>query len=315
MVRKVRSELVRNVRALFGDDRTLANLKPDQEMPRRSSRRVRGSRPVRPAGLFDAVTVCATTMRASSRSTPKRCSRPISLIVLGGPIGVYETDTYPFIADEIDGDRSAAFDAGRPTLGICLGAQMMAAALGARVAPGPVKEIGWAPLQLDRRRPEIAAGAARRDAGAALARRQLRVAGRLRPARFDAALSGAGSSRRARLSSRCSFIWRPSRCASRPGSSATPSNSARPASIRAPCASRRANSGPATCEAGRKVLSAWLDKVDRMTSSRSDRRMRSKMPALRGRLLANQSLAELTWFRVGGPAQALFIPEDEDDLG
>ena len=39
------------------------------------------------------------------------------------------------------------------------------------------------------------------------------------------------------------------------------------------------------------------------------------MPALRGRLLANQSLAELTWFRVGGPAQILFMPEDEDDLG
>jgi UDP-N-acetylmuramate dehydrogenase len=42
--------------------------------------------------------------------------------------------------------------------------------------------------------------------------------------------------------------------------------------------------------------------------------LRSKMPALRGRLLANQSLAELTWFRVGGPAQVLFMPEDEEDL-
>jgi UDP-N-acetylmuramate dehydrogenase len=42
--------------------------------------------------------------------------------------------------------------------------------------------------------------------------------------------------------------------------------------------------------------------------------LRSKLPALRGRLLANQSLAELTWFRVGGPAQVLFMPEDEDDL-
>src|SRR6202165_1523294 len=41
---------------------------------------------------------------------------------------------------------------------------------------------------------------------------------------------------------------------------------------------------------------------------------RSKMPAMRGRLLANQSLAELTWFRVGGPAQVLFMPEDEEDL-
>jgi UDP-N-acetylmuramate dehydrogenase len=43
--------------------------------------------------------------------------------------------------------------------------------------------------------------------------------------------------------------------------------------------------------------------------------LKSKMPELRGRLLANQSLAELTWFRVGGPAQVLFMPEDESDLG
>jgi UDP-N-acetylmuramate dehydrogenase len=42
--------------------------------------------------------------------------------------------------------------------------------------------------------------------------------------------------------------------------------------------------------------------------------LKSRMPKLRGRLLANQPLAELTWFRVGGPAQVLFMPEDEDDL-
>src|SRR5881394_535525 len=42
--------------------------------------------------------------------------------------------------------------------------------------------------------------------------------------------------------------------------------------------------------------------------------LNSKMPQVRGRLLLNQSLAELTWFRVGGPAQALFMPEDEADL-
>jgi UDP-N-acetylmuramate dehydrogenase len=42
--------------------------------------------------------------------------------------------------------------------------------------------------------------------------------------------------------------------------------------------------------------------------------LKAAMPQLRGRLLANQSLAELTWFRVGGPAQILFTPADEDDL-
>jgi UDP-N-acetylmuramate dehydrogenase len=42
--------------------------------------------------------------------------------------------------------------------------------------------------------------------------------------------------------------------------------------------------------------------------------LKTRMPDLRGRLLANQSLAELTWFRVGGPAQVLFMPENEIDL-
>src|ERR1700739_4656284 len=43
--------------------------------------------------------------------------------------------------------------------------------------------------------------------------------------------------------------------------------------------------------------------------------LKAQMPALRGRLLANHPLADLTWFRVGGPAQVLFMPEDEEDLG
>lgn len=72
---------------------------------------------------------------------------PDLVIVLGGPIGVYERDTYPFIADEIAA-IAARMKADKPILGICLGAQIMAAALGARVAPGPAREIGWAPLTL-----------------------------------------------------------------------------------------------------------------------------------------------------------------------
>ena len=42
--------------------------------------------------------------------------------------------------------------------------------------------------------------------------------------------------------------------------------------------------------------------------------LKARMPELRGRLLANQPLGEFTWFRVGGPAQAFFMPEDENDL-
>jgi GMP synthase (glutamine-hydrolysing) len=69
------------------------------------------------------------------------------LIVLGGPFGAYETDTYPFLAREI-GILERRLAQGRPTLGICLGAQLMAKALGARVFPGPVKEVGWSRVDL-----------------------------------------------------------------------------------------------------------------------------------------------------------------------
>lgn len=69
------------------------------------------------------------------------------LIVLGGSMGVYETDIYPFLAQEISLlEKRLLLD--KPTLGICLGAQLMARALGARVYPGERKEIGWAPISL-----------------------------------------------------------------------------------------------------------------------------------------------------------------------
>ncbi len=69
------------------------------------------------------------------------------LIVLGGPIGVYETAAYPFLVGEIAAVRRR-LEQQKPILGVCLGAQLMAAALGARVAPGPGKEIGYGPVEL-----------------------------------------------------------------------------------------------------------------------------------------------------------------------
>ncbi|HEX6997958.1 MAG TPA: glutamine amidotransferase [Gammaproteobacteria bacterium] len=69
------------------------------------------------------------------------------LVVLGGPVGVYEDDRYPFLrAEKALLERRLA--AGRATLGICLGSQLMASALGARVYPSGAKEIGWAPVDL-----------------------------------------------------------------------------------------------------------------------------------------------------------------------
>ncbi|HYG87225.1 MAG TPA: glutamine amidotransferase [Azospirillum sp.] len=69
------------------------------------------------------------------------------IVVLGGPIGAYQEELYPFLADEIR-LLEARLAARRPTLGICLGAQLMARALGARVYPGPGPEIGFAPIAL-----------------------------------------------------------------------------------------------------------------------------------------------------------------------
>jgi GMP synthase (glutamine-hydrolysing) len=69
------------------------------------------------------------------------------LVVLGGPIGAYEEECYPFLTPEIALIK-ARLETAKPVLGICLGAQLMARALGARVHPGLAKEIGWSPLEL-----------------------------------------------------------------------------------------------------------------------------------------------------------------------
>ena len=70
------------------------------------------------------------------------------LVVLGGPIGVYELDRYPFLKSEF-AVIETVIGRGKPVVGICLGAQLIAAVLGARVYPGREKEIGWGLLGLD----------------------------------------------------------------------------------------------------------------------------------------------------------------------
>lgn len=75
---------------------------------------------------------------------------PDLLIMMGGPMGVYEQDSHPWIACQLKRLRQR-LDADRPTLGVCFGAQMIAAALGADVYAGPRKEVGFHGIEL---RPE-----------------------------------------------------------------------------------------------------------------------------------------------------------------
>lgn len=70
------------------------------------------------------------------------------LVVLGGPMGVYETDRHPRLRDEMR-LLTDAIARDVPVLGICLGSQLLAAALGARVYPGKQKEIGWLDVALE----------------------------------------------------------------------------------------------------------------------------------------------------------------------
>jgi GMP synthase (glutamine-hydrolysing) len=71
------------------------------------------------------------------------------LIVMGGPMGVYQTERYPWLRDEMKLILDAIAQ-NKPVLGVCLGAQIVAAALGASVARNSAgKEIGWHPVRLE----------------------------------------------------------------------------------------------------------------------------------------------------------------------
>jgi GMP synthase (glutamine-hydrolysing) len=78
---------------------------------------------------------------------PKDMKGAGGLIVMGGPQGVYETDQHPFLKEEMKLIESSLKD-NRPVMGVCLGSQLLAAALGAKVYKGAHREIGWHPVKL-----------------------------------------------------------------------------------------------------------------------------------------------------------------------
>ena len=78
---------------------------------------------------------------------PKNLSGIDMLIVLGGPMNVYETEKYPFLRNELELIEEG-YRKDIPVIGFCLGSQLMAVALGAEVKKNPAKELGWYDIAL-----------------------------------------------------------------------------------------------------------------------------------------------------------------------
>lgn len=70
------------------------------------------------------------------------------LIIMGGPMGVYDTDKYNWLTEEINFIKTAIGHC-KTVIGICLGSQLIASALGSTVYPNTFREIGWFPIQME----------------------------------------------------------------------------------------------------------------------------------------------------------------------
>ena len=104
-----------------------------------------------PGLVEEALTGCGLTARVvrswEGDEVPRRMQGYAGLVVLGGPMSVYEQARYPWMADELHLiDRAVKDEA--PLLGICLGSQMLATVLGGQVRRGEQPEIGWHEVRL-----------------------------------------------------------------------------------------------------------------------------------------------------------------------
>lgn len=80
-------------------------------------------------------------------AVPEEMGAAAGLVIMGGPMGVYETDRFPFLRQELRLIESALREE-KPVLGVCLGSQLLASALGDEVRRGMQKEIGWREVRL-----------------------------------------------------------------------------------------------------------------------------------------------------------------------
>lgn len=101
--------------------------------------------------IADALSACGRTFQYirsyAGESVPRDAGAYRGLVIMGGPMGVYEHSQYPFLRDEMKLMESF-LKAGKPILGVCLGSQLLASVLGAEVKKGARKEIGWYPIRL-----------------------------------------------------------------------------------------------------------------------------------------------------------------------
>ena len=94
-----------------------------------------------------------TCTRLFENEQPPQLDTIDALIIMGGPMGIYDHAEHPWLIEEKEFIRRA-INAQIPTLGICLGAQLIADVLGAKVYPGPQQEIGWFPILKSAKAPD-----------------------------------------------------------------------------------------------------------------------------------------------------------------